>query len=423
MPTVATGRSYEDEAPLYDGAMARRVLLHIGTPKTATTYLQDILFRNRDVLEKHGVHYPAEHFDDHFRAALDLTRREWGGLEEEVAGAWDALAARSRSLDGTVIISNEILAGATPAQAARAVASFGDAEVHLMLTVRDLARQIPAEWQETVKHYNTETYADYLRLIKAADGRSADLFWRVQHLPDVLGRWAATIPAEQVHLITAPPPGAAPDVLLGRLEEAFGIDEIPLAYESNRTNAGLGVAETALIRLLNERVDRTLPDIKYRYLVREVLAHRQLAERTTRTGSSRVTLPPDYHPWVDELTEEWIEQLTAAGYSVTGDLADLRRTPSRLEYVDPDHPDNREMLAAAVESVMALVHEGSRLIVVEEDLREEVHRLRAELDRQRSIPLRRRVREKAFDTLNGSSAGQKALGAYRRARGRSSREA
>lgn len=403
--------------------MARRVLLHIGTPKTATTYLQDILYRNRDVLERHGVHYPAVHFDDHFRAALDLTRREWGGLEDEVVGEWDALAATARALDGTVIISNEILAGATAEQASRAVASFGDAEVHVMLTVRDLARQIPAEWQETVKHYNTETYAEYLRIIRSGQGRSADLFWRVQHLPDVLARWATDLPPERVHVITAPPPGSAPDVLLMRLEEAFGIDEIPLAYESNRTNAGLGVAETALIRLINTRVDRTLPDIKYRYLVREVLAHRQLAERTTRTGSSRLLLPPDYRPWVEELAGGWIDALEKAGYAVTGDLADLRPSPPRGEFVDPDAPDPREVLAAAVESIMALVVEGSRMIVNEEELLEELRQVREERDRLRDTPLRRRAAEKVVRRLDASPAGRRALGAYRRARGRSSREA
>lgn len=403
--------------------MARRVLLHIGTPKTATTYLQDILYRNRDVLERHGVHYPAVHFDDHFRAALDLTRREWGGLEDEVVGEWDTLTATARALDGTVIISNEILAGATAEQASRAVASFGDAEVHVMLTVRDLARQIPAEWQETVKHYNTETYAEYLRIIRSGQGRSADLFWRVQHLPDVLARWATDLPPERVHVITAPPPGSAPDVLLMRLEEAFGIDEIPLAYESNRTNAGLGVAETALIRLINTRVDRTLPDIKYRYLVREVLAHRQLAERTTRTGSSRLLLPPDYRPWVEELAGGWIDALEKAGYAVTGDLADLRPSPPRGEFVDPDAPDPREVLAAAVESIMALVVEGSRMIVNEEELLEELRRVREERDRLRDTPLRRRAAEKVVRRLDASPAGRRALGAYRRARGRSSREA
>jgi len=402
--------------------MADRVLLHIGTPKTATTYLQDILFRNRDVLEKHGVHYPAERFDDHFRAALDLTRREWGGLEDEVVGEWDALAAKARRLDGDVIISAEILAGATAEQAARAVKSFGEAEIHLVLTIRDLARQIPAEWQETVKHYNTETYAEFLAIVRSGEGRSADLFWRVQHIPDVLHRWAADVPPERVHLVTAPPAGADHNVLLERLEEVLGIDRLPLAYESDRTNAGLGVTETALIRRINERVDRTLPDIKYRFLVREVLAHRQLAERTTRTGSARLLLPPDYKPWVDELADAWIEEIVKAGYGVTGDLAELRGE-IRGEYVDPDSPDPREMLSAAIESIMALVHEGSRLIVEEEELREELERTRRERDEARALRLRTHVKQVAFTRLQGSEPGRRALGAYRRLRGRSSREA
>src|SRR4051812_27828405 len=53
MPTVATGTDPRGPTAPYDVRMARRVLLHIGTPKTATTYLQDILFRNQDVLAKH----------------------------------------------------------------------------------------------------------------------------------------------------------------------------------------------------------------------------------------------------------------------------------------------------------------------------------------------------------------------------------
>ncbi len=395
--------------------MAQRVLLHIGTPKTATTYLQDILFRNREVLAKHGVHYPVEHFDDHFRAALDLTRREWGGLEDEVVGEWDALAERARQLDGTAIISAEILAGATAEQAAQAIASFADAEVHLVLTVRDLARQIPAEWQETVKHYNTETYAEFLEIIKSGEGRSADLFWRVQDIPDVLGRWAAGIAPERVHLITAPPAGADHNVLLERAEQVLGIDGIPLAYESDRTNAGLGVTETALIRLINTRVDRTLPDIKYRFLVREVLAHRQLAERTTRTGSARLILPPDDRGWVEQLTDEWIETLTQAGYGVTGDLAEMRGAVTG-EFVDPDSPDLRELLQAAIESIMALVHEGSRMIVNDVDLREELEQTRRELCEVRGLRLRTHLKQVAYARLQGSEPGRKALAAYRRVR-------
>ena len=38
--------------------MAERVYLHVGLPKTATTYLQTILWANREVLEEQGVRLP-----------------------------------------------------------------------------------------------------------------------------------------------------------------------------------------------------------------------------------------------------------------------------------------------------------------------------------------------------------------------------
>jgi hypothetical protein len=406
--------------------MARRVLLHIGTPKTATTYLQDILFRNSDVLAKHGVHYPARRFDAHFRAGLDLIRREWGGLEDEVVGDWDALAATARSLDGTVIISNEILAGATAEQAARALGSFGDAEVHLVLTVRDLARQIPAEWQETVKHYNTETFAEFLRVIMSGEGRSADLFWRVQDVPDILDRWAGDLPPERVHLVTLPLSGSRHDVTLARLVEVFGLEDVPLAYESDRTNASLGVPETAMIRLVNERVVRG-PDIEYAHFIREILAHRQLSDRTSRVGSARLVLPPEHQEWVDGVVDDWITRLGARGYAVTGDLAELKGgvVPGHVvpEFVDPDTADRREMLSAAIESIVAMLYEGSRFMVAENDLRHEVGRLRAELAAERSIPLASRIRGRVGARLEGTRPGRTALASYRRLRGRSSREA
>ena len=54
--------------------MTRRVLLHVGTPKTGTSYLQDVLFRNQRTLAEHGILYAADRHDAHFLAALDLMR-------------------------------------------------------------------------------------------------------------------------------------------------------------------------------------------------------------------------------------------------------------------------------------------------------------------------------------------------------------
>ena len=191
------------------GAVSRRVLLHVGCPKTGTSYLQDVLFRNQKVLREHDILYPADRFDAHFLAALDLMTLPWGGLETEAVGAWDRLAEQVREWHGTAIISHEIFARATPTQVARALDSLGDAEVHLVLSVRDLVRQIPAEWQENVKHRSHITYA-----CSSDDPRpSARLEDRLVVLggagdprhPRPVGRVAA---AAQVHLVTVPPSGA-----------------------------------------------------------------------------------------------------------------------------------------------------------------------------------------------------------------------
>ena len=244
--------------------MSERVLLHVGTPKTGTSYLQEVLFRNRPALLAQGILYPAERFDAHFLAALDLMRMPWGGLQTEAIGAWDALAEQVRAHTGTAIISHEILATASRQQAARALESLGHgqgAEVHVLLSVRDLVRQVPAEWQENVKHRSSVSYAEFLRRVQDPErrGRMATWFWGVQEIPDILQRWGHDLPPERVHLVTVPAPGGAPDELWHRFERAFGLAGLGLDLDIDRSNPSLGVPETALIRRINKVANRELP--------------------------------------------------------------------------------------------------------------------------------------------------------------------
>jgi hypothetical protein len=232
--------------------MSKRVLLHVGTPKTGTSYLQDVLFRNQKTLKHAGILYPAHRFDAQFLAALDLMQLPWGGLESEAHGVWDRMAAEVREWSGTAIISHEILATASRIQVARALSSLGhpDTEVHVVLSVRDLVRQIPAEWQENVKHRRGFSYGDFLDAIQdsARAGRVATWFWGVQEIPDILNRWAADLPPERVHLVTVPAPGGPPNLLWERFCEALGIGGLDLDLEGERTNPSLGVPEIALMR-------------------------------------------------------------------------------------------------------------------------------------------------------------------------------
>nr|WP_220481923.1 hypothetical protein [Nocardioides ginsengisegetis] len=396
-------------------------MLHVGTPKTGTSYLQDVLFRNKRTLGEADLLYPADRFDAHFLAALDLMRLPWGGLETEAIGAWERLAEQVRRWEGTAVISHEILATASRAQAGRALESLGHrdgTEVHLVLSVRDLVRQIPAEWQENVKHRSTISYASFLDQIRdpARESRIANWFWGVQEVPDILDRWGHDLPPERIHLVTVPPPGGPRDLLWRRFSGTFGLDGLDLDLEAERANPSMGVPETALLRRINRSVNRVLEPPDYRPLVRELLAHQTLSQRT---ASPRLALPPDVHPWAQEVCASWIEEIKARGYDVVGDLQDLIGPEPPTRFADPDQPNERQVAGAAVDAVRALLLENARLRQSEERLGRELDETRAALSRSYLRPTYR-LREKLVRRLQTGRAGRGLLKVYRRARGRSS---
>ncbi len=128
--------------------MTRTVYLHIGAPKTGTTYLQSRLALNARTLAEHGVHFPSRNLVtspelSQFRAALDLLDQDWGGAPGHAKGGWAALVRRVGRLDGTVVISHEILATAEPHQIAKVVHDLRGSELHVVYSARDQGRQLP----------------------------------------------------------------------------------------------------------------------------------------------------------------------------------------------------------------------------------------------------------------------------------------
>ncbi len=399
--------------------MSERVLLHVGTPKTGTSFVQDLLFQHRDQLAAGGVLYPADRFDAHFLAALDLMELKWGGLEQQAVGAWDRLAGQVREWPGTAIVSHEILATASESRVRRALRDLGDTEVHVVISARDLVRQIPAEWQENVKHRRTISYGDFLDAVTdpVPSREIATWFWGVQEVPAILARWGADLPPERVHVVTVPKPGAPPTLLWERFAQAFGLDAG--AFDTSvvdRSNPSLGVAETALVRELNTRLNGgVLGNEHYRELVRELLSHRTLSRR----DSDRLRLPPSVRPWAVDLAHAWVEELTGRGYDVVGDLADLLPDPDdTAPYVDPDAvpADQREDVAVAA-LVTVLTRAG--------ELRDEITRLHGDLghlaeERDRAVAemgVVARGKRAVVAREESSRAAALALRGYRRLRG------
>ena len=343
-----------------------RVYLHIGAAKTGTTYLQGLLWHHRAQLAETGVHYAAEVPGEHFLAALDLRDVPFAGARRpQAAGVWPRVAERARSLTGTVVISHEVFAPAPRDVATRAIGDLAPAEVHVVMTARDLVRQVTADWQERVKHGSRMTFEEFIDSVLDPDGarrarakgRRMPRFWETQDAADVLDRWGSTLPPERVHLVTVPPPGAPRDLLWRRFATTLGID--PDGYDLGaavRENTSLGIPETELLRRVNVALAGRLKMPAYGRVAKDRLAHKVLAGRK---GSPRLTLPPDVRTIVAEQSALMVETLRDRGYDVVGDLDDLLPEPAAespvVTALDPPDPD--ALAAAGVDAVAGLLLE------------------------------------------------------------------
>jgi len=337
--------------------MSRRVFLHVGAPKTGTTYLQSMLARNRTLLAEHGLTYPNTASGNHFNAAIDLTDHPWGGRLGLARGSWDKVASAAVKASGDAVISHEVLAAATPEQVRRAQETLEGPELHVVYSARDLGRQIPAEWQETVKHRGRRRFAGFLeRVTEAPRVGSDEWFWRVQGLPDVLSRWSTGMSPGRVHLITVPPPGAPVNLLWRRFASVVGLDPDLDVEPGERANQSLGIGETALLRRLNVALKgRAIPQPVYASVVRELIARDTLGKG--KRPSVRATLPPASREFVDAVTAEWVEWVDGSRIDVVGDLAELRtRWPDDdTTWANPDRPRPAEVVNAAVSALAELV--------------------------------------------------------------------
>lgn len=344
----------------------RSVYLHIGAPKTGTTYVQDRLTRNAASLASHGVllptanrFVPADLF--HFRAALDVLGQDWGGAPGHADGAWGTMVKRVRRSSGTVVISHEIFAPAAADRVARIVADLtrdGDTELHIVYSARDLGRQLPAAWQESVKQGRKWSFARFLDRVE----KGTTWFVKAFDLPTVLGRWGAGLPPGNVHVVTVPQRDALKrdkDLLWRRMCESFAIDPAWAPETTRRTNTSLGIPETQLLRELNRRMQRAVRrEAAFDELVREMLAHDKLMGRKTLP----VRLAPDRFDWAEQQTEGWLDWLKGSGVDLIGDLDDLRpvRPPAGETWINPDQVRPKQAFHAAVEALAAMTAEAAR---------------------------------------------------------------
>ena len=282
--------------------------------------------------------------------------------------------AESLSWDGDVLISHELFAPATAAQAERAIAAFGPSvEVHVVLTARDLVRQIPARWQEHVKHRSKKRFDDFVAVLRRED--PATWFWQVQDFADVLRRWGSTLPPERVHVVTVPPAGQPTSLLWERFAGLLGLDPATFSTTGQRANTSLGYEQAELLRRVNvELGDRPSLPGPYAPDVKSMFAERVLV----RQPGTRLALSGDGLDYAVRRSEELAEGIRKLGVDVVGDLAELvpDAGPGRSSRLTP--PSDEVVLGESLTAITGLLEEYS-------ELRRRVHHERIELDRLRQL--------------------------------------
>lgn len=333
--------------------MAQRVVLHVGTMKSGTTFLQNVVSANRDRLRPQGVSFVGRTWRDQIRAAKDAIEHGAPGQPPLAPdGPWRRIVREVEEWPGTALFSVEFFGARKVPKIEQVVGAFGDTPVTVVLTVRDLARQIPSMWQESVQNGGTATWEHYLRSVREerAGDQVADSFWRQQGVAAMARRWAGVVGTENVVLVTAPPKGAPSDLLWTRYAGVIGVDPASCSLDV-RANPSLGLASSLVLRRLNEELaSAPLSRTAYHQKVKRVLAKQGMA----RYRGDEPTLGLDER-WVHARSEKQIAALRRLGCPVVGDLAELTSHP--VPGVQPGDVDLEEQLAAAVRGLAHAVRD------------------------------------------------------------------
>jgi len=351
--------------------VAERVYLHIGLPKTATTYLQRILWEHQDQMRGEGLLLPGAARREHLWASRIVRNEAFdASVTEAQSTAWDRMLLEMADWPGRALVSHEFFAAASAEQAQRVVEQLAPAEVHVVVTAREPLGLFAASWQEALKNRETTPMSDYGR--DESDDPRAIWNWRTLDLRLVLQRWAPAggpVAPEHVHVLPLPGKDAPREQIWHNLAGLLGLD--PGAYDLSGAfaNESMGVVEAETLRRVNEHLGDFTKAIDKGTYIRTFLGDERLVPR----GGER------YWPGEDQVDDcrrrgrEAVAFVREQGYDVVGELDSLLvpdQLPARRR---PDSVTDAEVAQVAVELVATMLGDVRHL-------RQERRRLQAELD-------------------------------------------
>ncbi len=311
----------------YAPRVAKRVVLHIGAMKSGTSFIQNVLHMNRERLSEHGILFACERWRQQVLAVRELSERGGQGQQPITPdGPWQHLVDVVDEWPETAVVSMEFLAPRQRPKIEIIKEAFADSDIQVVLTARDLARNLPAMWTESTQNRGVRTWDEFLDAVRSPDKgqRPGRWFWKHQAISEIASRWVDAVGRDHFTLITVPPRGAPPGVLWERFAEVAGIPDGLCDTENVRSNPGIDAASAMVLRALNERLaeDGDFTPRDYERFVKGVLAKQGLVKR----GRESVPLGVDER-WVRRRSKDELDKLSKLDLRVVGAIEELEAKP------------------------------------------------------------------------------------------------
>lgn len=303
-------------------------LVHIGPPKTGTTAVQGAIHaRRREVLAQ-GVRYAGR--SRHSGAAVLAVagrpsfQRDSGSPP---ISRWNELAGEvRRGREPRVLVSSEFFADAEAARIPRIVDDLGREQLHVVVTLRPLARLLASQWQQYVQSFMRLSFDGWLEgVLNGPRGEVTPTFWRRHRHDELIERWAAVVGPDRLSVVVVDERDH--DHVLRVFEELLGLRPGTLVADEDVTNRSMTLAEIEAVRAFNNAFwDAGLRNALF-HRVMHFGAAAYMKQRPPAPDEPRIETPQWALDRCGEIAREMVAKIAASGVRIIGELDGLTVVP------------------------------------------------------------------------------------------------
>jgi hypothetical protein len=329
-------------------------LVHIGPYKTGTTAIQAAFHLARESARTQGVHYAGYGRHPMTAVLAGIGRQSpWAsGTKPPNRAVWRQLVGEIRGSSArNVVLSSEVFSDAEPEAIRRVVDELGNEQVHIVVTLRPLAKVIPSQWQQYVQNRLVEPFDSWLdAILNQPRGAITPTFWFRHRHDELIKRWVDVVGPDRVTAIVLD------DRDHGLAYRAFveltGLAPGTLLPDPGLSNRSMTLPEIEVIRAFNIAYrDADLPAVLYQRVMRTGAAQLML-RRTPGADEGKVELPPWAIEPISAVATSMVSGIEASGVRVIGDLSSLTKASTTRTGAEPQAHISPEVAASAAMGIL-----------------------------------------------------------------------